>query len=83
MAAEKVPTRLNPHVLVPLGADLAQLEGGVHGLVELQLLLGGKWVGVGWGGVGGRKVPGICASLKTEPSPRLRWGWGMVGGVFA
>lgn len=39
-AAEKMPTGLDPHVLVPLCADLAQLERGVHGLVEQQLFLG-------------------------------------------
>lgn len=45
VAAEKVPTRLDPHVLVPLSTDLAQLKCGVHGFIELQLLLGGKLVG--------------------------------------
>lgn len=60
-AAEQVPAGLDPHVLVPLGADLAELKGGVHGPVQLQLLLPGeerdRWVrprGTG------RKSPPMC-----------------------
>jgi len=37
--AEQVTARLDAHVLVVFGADLAQLEGGAHFAVELVLLL--------------------------------------------
>lgn len=74
VVAEKVPARLDPHVFVPLGADLAKFECGVHGLVELQLLLGDR-VGLnGWGREAWRKVPNICAGLNSVPSPRLSRG---------
>ena len=36
---EKMSAGLDPHVLVVLGADLAELEGGAHLTVELVLLL--------------------------------------------
>lgn len=41
-ATEQVPARLHLHVLVALGTDLAELKRGVHGPVQLQLLLAGK-----------------------------------------
>ena len=44
-ATEQVSTWLDLHVLVPLGTDLAELKRGVHGPVQLQLLLGGRKMG--------------------------------------
>lgn len=41
-AAEQVPAWLNLHVLVSLGTDRAELVCGVHGPVQLQLLLAGE-----------------------------------------
>lgn len=43
--AEEMPTGLDPSVLVPLCADLTQLEGAAYVAVELVLLLGhsGGW----------------------------------------
>lgn len=44
-ATEQVPTGLDFHILVALRADLTELERGVHGPVELQLLLAGEKTG--------------------------------------
>ena len=38
--ADEVAARLQTHVLVVLGTDLAHLEGGAHLAVDLVLLLG-------------------------------------------
>lgn len=44
-ATEQMPTRLNLYILIALCTDLAELECGVHGPVQLQLLLAGEKVG--------------------------------------
>ena len=39
LGAEQMPARLNLDILVVLGTDLAELEGGAHLTVELVLFL--------------------------------------------
>ena len=51
-----MPARLKPHVLVVLGADLAQLECGAHLAVQLVLLLGHLNVVFGFVGSQGADV---------------------------
>lgn len=69
---KQVPARLDLHILVALGADLTELERGVHGPVQPQLLLAGTEVGrMGTGGVspGGTSWAPGSKSQTFVPAP--------------